>query len=200
MALVAIKEKRREQILSSAIEVFADKGYHASGVADILEHAGISRGTFYLYFENKRQVFDELLDDLLVRVQEVLKPIDLTDPHRTVHQQLRDNCLAILRYLFDRPALARVFLAQAQGVDAEVDRRLQAFYDDVISLLSETMAFGQAVGIVRELDPRTVAFCIVGSVKELIYQHVLRGRAEVDVERLADAVLDYNLHGIFRSR
>ncbi len=199
MAFVPIKEKRREQILGSALEVFADKGYHASGVADILDRAGISRGTFYLYFDSKRQVFDELLDDLLLHVQDVLKPIDLTDQHRTVHQQLRDNCVAILRYLFDRPALARVFLA-AQGVDAEVDRRLQAFYDAVISLLADTMAFGQQVGIVRDLDPQTVAFCIVGSVKELIYQHVLRGGKEVDVERLADVVLDYNLHGIFKSR
>ncbi|MBM3274121.1 MAG: helix-turn-helix transcriptional regulator, partial [Candidatus Sericytochromatia bacterium] len=47
---MAIKEKRREQILASALEVFAQKGYHASGVADILDHSGISRGTFYLYF------------------------------------------------------------------------------------------------------------------------------------------------------
>jgi len=197
---VAIKEKRREQILGSALEVFAEKGYHASGVADILDHAGISRGTFYLYFESKRQVFDELLADLLAQVQEVLKPIDLADPHRTVHQQLRDNCVAILTRLFGRPALARVILAEAAGVDADVDRRLEAFYDEVISLLSETLAFGQAVGMVRDLDPQLVAMCIVGSVKELIYQHVLRDRASVDIERLANAVLDYNLHGIIKAR
>lgn len=201
---MAIKEKRREQILNSALEVFAEKGFHASGVADILEHAGISRGTFYLYFESKRQVFDELLDDLLMQVQEVLKPIDLADPHRTVYQQLRDNCVAILTHLFQKPALARVILAEAPGVDIDVDRRLEAFYDKVISLLAQTLAFGQTVGIVRNLDPETVAICIVGSVKELIYQHALRERASPegghDLERLADGVLDYNLHGILRSR
>jgi AcrR family transcriptional regulator len=197
---VAIKEKRREQILASALEVFAEKGYHASGVADILDHAGISRGTFYLYFESKRQLFDELLDDLLIQVQEVFKPVDLSDPHRTVYQQLRDNCVAILSHLIAQPALARVILAQAPGVDADVDRRLESFYDDVITLLSETLSFGMKVGIVRDLDPQMVAICIVGSVKELIYQHVLRDRAGTDVERLATAALDYNMHGILRSR
>ena len=59
------KEARREQILEAAVEVFGEMGYHAANVADVIARAGVARGTFYQYFENKRQVFDELLDDLL---------------------------------------------------------------------------------------------------------------------------------------
>ena len=70
--------KRREQILAAAQVVFADKGYHATGVSDIIAKAGIARGTFYLYFDGKRAIFDALLDrifeDLLARIYPIIIP------------------------------------------------------------------------------------------------------------------------------
>ncbi len=44
------RELRRREILDVARGVFAEKGYHHTHVADIIEAAGIARGTFYLYF------------------------------------------------------------------------------------------------------------------------------------------------------
>lgn len=196
MATVPSKEERREQILSAALAVFAAKGYHSSGVADILDQAGIARATFYLHFDSKRQVLDELLDDTLAQVEQVLKPLDPTDPGRTVFEQLRDNFVEILTYLYGRPSLARVLLAEAPGVDAEADRKLEAFYDSVVELLIEALEMGQAMGLVRRLDSATVAMCLIGSVKELIYQHLLRDRPPVDVAAVAEQLLGYGLYGI----
>ena len=50
------RQDRREQVLLCAQRVFSRKGYHAAGVADIIQAAGVARGTFYLYFESKRRV------------------------------------------------------------------------------------------------------------------------------------------------
>ena len=54
----------RTAVLAAARQIFADKGYHATSIDDIIEAADIARGTFYLYFESKRAIFDELLDEL----------------------------------------------------------------------------------------------------------------------------------------
>ncbi|MCI0356492.1 MAG: TetR/AcrR family transcriptional regulator, partial [Acidobacteria bacterium] len=62
----AVRTDRRAQILRAAKQVFSQKGFHTASVSDIIERAGIARGTFYLYFESKRDVFDKLLEDLLV--------------------------------------------------------------------------------------------------------------------------------------
>ena len=57
-----LREERRERVLRAAMQVFAQKGYHATSVGDIIKQAEIARGTFYLYFENKRQIFEAILD------------------------------------------------------------------------------------------------------------------------------------------
>jgi len=50
-------EQRRQSILEAARMVFARKGYDASGVEDIAEQAGIGKGTLYLYFPSKEQIY-----------------------------------------------------------------------------------------------------------------------------------------------
>jgi len=53
------KNERRQQILSVAREAFAKRGYHQTTIDDIVVQAGVARGTFYLYFEDKRAVFSK---------------------------------------------------------------------------------------------------------------------------------------------
>ena len=75
--LVLKKEERKEIVLRHAKEVFSEKGYHQAKISDIIQRAGIARGTFYLYFENKRDVFESILDHLLARLEQIIHPIGL---------------------------------------------------------------------------------------------------------------------------
>ena len=56
------KNERRQQILLHARDVFARRGYHAAKIDEIVGAAGVARGTFYLYFEDKRAIFEEIVD------------------------------------------------------------------------------------------------------------------------------------------
>ncbi|MGH9210866.1 MAG: TetR/AcrR family transcriptional regulator [Acidimicrobiales bacterium] len=57
-------EKTREVLLAAAQEVFWKKGYVDARVADIVEHAGMSHGSFYTYFDSKEAVLWALASDL----------------------------------------------------------------------------------------------------------------------------------------
>src|SRR5579859_2860276 len=59
------RQARREQVLRHAKRIFARKGYHRTNIADIIARARIARGTFYLYFQNKKELFEELLEQTL---------------------------------------------------------------------------------------------------------------------------------------
>src|SRR5438552_1828440 len=59
-----LREERRAQVLATARRLFAERGYHNTSISEIIAACRIARGTFYLYFESKRAIFDELLDDL----------------------------------------------------------------------------------------------------------------------------------------
>ena len=59
------RQARRAQVLRHAKRIFARKGYHRTNVADIIARARIARGTFYLYFQNKKDLFEELLEQVV---------------------------------------------------------------------------------------------------------------------------------------
>src|SRR5206468_6003674 len=64
--------RRRREILAASAKVFASKGYHAASIADIAAELEIGHGTFYRYFENKLDIFQEVIQQTLLRVSEVI--------------------------------------------------------------------------------------------------------------------------------
>lgn len=64
---------KREEILRSALELFANKGYEGTGVQEICVLAGITKPTLYHYFGNKLGLLEELLEDNFNRVNEKIR-------------------------------------------------------------------------------------------------------------------------------
>ncbi|NUO53388.1 MAG: TetR/AcrR family transcriptional regulator, partial [Polyangiaceae bacterium] len=54
--------ERRQQILDSAKQVFAKRGYHDTNISHICEDLGIARGTLYQYFKSKHEVFAAIVE------------------------------------------------------------------------------------------------------------------------------------------
>ncbi len=55
------KEARPEEITAAALELFSERGYAATRLDDVAARAGVSKGTLYLYFENKEELFKAVL-------------------------------------------------------------------------------------------------------------------------------------------
>ena len=55
------KEERPHEILESALKEFSEKGFASARLEDIARHAGISKGTIYLYFKSKEDLFHEMI-------------------------------------------------------------------------------------------------------------------------------------------
>lgn len=66
-------ERTAARLLEAAREVFADRGYAAARVEDIVAVAGVSHGTFYTYFSNKADALDALIDQTAADLQAVVE-------------------------------------------------------------------------------------------------------------------------------
>ena len=64
------KQTSREKILQSAVQLFLGDGYEATSVNDICKHAGVSKGSFYHYFETKQVLFLSLMENWSSRVMQ----------------------------------------------------------------------------------------------------------------------------------
>ena len=58
------KEQKRQEIIKEAIRIFSQKGYRQTKIVDITSSLKISTGTFYLYYQNKRELFIEVVDSV----------------------------------------------------------------------------------------------------------------------------------------
>lgn len=194
------REQRKNQILACARAIFAEKGYHGANIADIIDRAGVARGTFYLYFPSKRAIFEELLDGLIDRLQGRVKLVDVTAGPAGVLAELKANLDGILGELLSDPAYPRILFHEAVGLDDGFDQKLGEFYGTVHVLLAESLELGQKMGLIRPLDTRLAARFLLGSLKELFFDQTLAGGTIDAIENVRDELLDFYLHGIAAPR
>jgi AcrR family transcriptional regulator len=64
---------RRQQLLAAAVWVFARKGYRNASISHIIARAGVARGTFYLHFKSKEQLFLAIVEDFYGLVKRALE-------------------------------------------------------------------------------------------------------------------------------
>ena len=193
------REHRRREILQAARRVFGERGYHRTHVSDLIEAAGIARGTFYLYFESKDAVFHELLDELLGELRASIVGVDTEDGAAPVQTQLVETVRKLLGKVVDNRLLTTIIVREAVGLDEEVDRRLQSFYSELLDYIRRALEKGKRMGIVRDVDTNVAAFCVLGTIKQLMEQLVLNEDSEFgSVEEVATNVLDFNLRGVLR--
>ncbi len=195
------RENRRKRILEHAKSVFAERGYHQTHVSDIIKAAGIARGTFYLYFESKNAIFAELLEDLLGEMRSSIHGVDTGENAPPVEMQLIGIVRKILTTVAENRALARILVREAVGLDSDIDARLAQFYSDLLAYIQDSLDRGKTMGLLRNFDTQVGAFCILGTIKQLMEQLIMdeNGDLHQDVDRIALAVLDFNLRGVLKT-
>jgi AcrR family transcriptional regulator len=166
------KEERRRQLLDAAVRAFGEKGYHQAQVSDIIKEAGVARGTFYLHFTGKREIFGCIMDELFTRIQHEVRNL----PREAVDQipdQLKGNIERVISLLLDQPLFAKLLFNISVGLDAEQDDRLQRFYGQLLDLIQRGLKQGQEMGFVREGNHHVLAVSLLGCVKEVLYQSLV---------------------------
>ncbi len=166
------KEERRRQLLDASLQVFGKKGYHQTQISDIIQKAKVARGTFYLYFNGKREIFAALMEELFARVASQVRtlPRDAVDQ---IPAQLLGNIERITSLLLDNPLLARLLFAEAMGLDKELDTQLRNFYSQILDYIRRGLKQGQEMDFVREGDITIMSIALLGSLKEILYQNLL---------------------------
>ena len=145
MASSARAATTRRQLLLAARDAFEEQGYRATTVAQIVDRAQTARGTFYLYFRNKEDVFARVLDENceeLLRATGRRYPQD--DRRAAVEAATRDYLEAFAR----RRGIWRAML-EAFGGSMEVERQWMALRERFVERIALNLTRGREGGQVR---------------------------------------------------
>jgi AcrR family transcriptional regulator len=190
------RQERRAQVLRHAKRIFARKGYHRTNIADIIGRARIARGTFYLYFQNKRDIFEELLEQTLREFRNRIQRLRVGPNEPNPVEQLRDNLTRVLTFVLAERELTDILLNHSTGFDRELDTRIHEFYERVTDQIQRSLDLGIEMKLVRQCDTRAVSYCILGGVKEVVGQ--LSRERRRNAGALVEEILDFGLRGVAR--
>ena len=183
---------RREQLITCAARLFAERGYHPTSVSDIVESLGVGKGVFYWYFSSKEELLAELLKasnhDLRKRQQQAIG--DEPDPIRRIELGIRTS-LAWFQEHCDYFAII-AFAATDETFAPVLRRNREIAIGDTIRHLKDGIVEGRIV----DEDPEMLAHAIHGVVSELT-RHYLVERSE-PVDRVADLAVAFCLGGLTR--
>ncbi|MFT5681609.1 MAG: AcrR family transcriptional regulator [Myxococcota bacterium] len=186
-------DERRASLLSAARGVFAQNGYYSASVSLIVEEAGVARGTFYNHFVSKRAIFAVVIDDLMEEVASVIEIIDVAAP---IAPQAVANIRRVILAV-TAPEVARLLFTEAAGIDEEGDEMLRNFYRSATARIQTALERGQVLGIVRPGSVRLTAQCLLGMIKQPIFQASLEG-SQVDADALVFEVFGMLAGGVLR--
>ncbi len=187
--------RRKQAIVEAATTCFAGRGYHDTAISDIIEHAGIARGTFYLYFKGKEDVFRHILDEFIRHIGEQIKTIELAGKDSPA-EQMRANVARLVDAVLANPAPAKIVFNEAVGLNPEIDDKLRSFYDRLTGMIEKSLARGIALNIVRPIDPRLAATIIIGAFKEVMIQKTVFKNSRFSRKAIVDGLLDALVGGL----
>ncbi|NYI43414.1 AcrR family transcriptional regulator [Nocardioides aromaticivorans] len=161
------KAETRREIIDAAFACFAEQGYHATGIADIAARLGIGHGTFYRYFENKRDIVEHVIDDLIARIVETLGAENAPDAVDTLEGYREQSARigeALARIFAEDPRVPQLLIAAAGIDDAMRDKMLDLF-ELTTPLTAAYLEHGVQVGYLRaDLDVEPTAQAINGMI------------------------------------
>jgi AcrR family transcriptional regulator len=193
------KEQRREEILAAAKVVFAERGFHATTVADVARAAGVSYGSVYWYFDSKDALFHALMDH---QEQALRRHIATTaaqaaeeDGALGTEELFRRSVQATFEFFEADRDVVKLLFRDPLALGERFDRHLAGLLDGFASDIEKTVAAAQDAGAVIDAPPRLLAF----SVAALIGQLALRRLSTDDglpAAELADLVVAVLLDGL----
>ncbi len=191
------KETRRQQLLDAATKVFARKGYLETSIDDIIEEAEVARGTFYLYFPGKKEIFLAIIDRYFELVSELVHRFMAEEwPASLNRTRFREHVLTWLRFFAQHRDLTKVIYREATSIDPQFEARWNRLGETMKDFLSERIRVLQEDGQVRKtLDPQAWALFMEGIFHTAICNYILPAE-QPDLEWLADQWVNFVLWGI----
>lgn len=189
------KEARPQEIVAAALEVFAERGFAATRLDDVASRAGVSKGTLYLYFPNKEELFKAVIRAAIVPNLELAERMlaEAQGPSFAILETLLNTIAA--RILRTRVAVIPKLIIAEAGNFPDLAR---FYYDEVIrrgfAVLAALLARGIERGEFRPVDiDATVRLIIAPMLMSALWRsafEAVEGRP-LDVAGLVRTHLDH---------
>ena len=176
-----MKNNKQEIIVDAALEVFRDKGYANTRMADVARRAGVSYGLVYHYFTSKEMLFNVIVEGWWGRLYQMLKDEGVSNTG--CREKLENIISFFLDTYAEKPNLVSIFVTEVSRSSVYHTAGGLAKFRTFFSLTEEIMEEGQKKGFLRsDMGPHYLTYIFLGAIEGFISIIVL-GKEDVTRER-----------------
>lgn len=180
------KQAKREAILAAALVEFSERGFAHARLSAVAERAGVAKGTLYLYFAGKEDLFAGVVRESLPFIE---RDLPAGEDGRSPRAVLRDFLLRTAEDLQNsgRSAIALVALTEGRNVPRLVDVYVEAVLEPLLDRIARMTSDDAS----PSLDPirRFPQLLLAPVLSGLLWNNLTTGRPKLDLVELLDAQL-----------
>jgi len=194
------KQARPQEILDAALACFAERGFAASRMDDIAERAGVTKGTIYLYFENKDAVFKALVRESIgAQLANVLENVRAYEGPSRELLRLILTVLGQFARTSDRVVLPKILIAEVGNFPELARFYREEIIDKGLSVMSGAIARGIERGEFRNVNPQHAARLCIAPILLAIFWRTTFAQFDAkpyDYQGFVETHLDVLLRGL----
>lgn len=183
---------RKEEILEAALDIFAEKGYFNSRVAEIVEEVGIAKGTFYLYFNSKKELFLEMINRYEVLIEKNIDLEVLQDDQVSLEDKLRKITQNYFEFYLKNKKLTSVINREAVSIDDDFFIELQKMKkttDKIYREIYEMLIKNNEISAENNFEMFINLYS--GVISSYIMRNSIILEREIDVEKRSQEIARY---------
>ena len=193
------KAERPQEIIEAAFAEFSRNGYATTTLDQIAERAGVTKGTIYVYFENKEHLFISMVREAVKATMDTVE--DMFERHDgSTADLLREQFSFIYDHIVRdrrRREVVRMLIAEASRFPALADRYHQEIHLPCMDLLTRTIQRGMDRGEIRRSAVTECPLVIIAPIALVdLWMMMFDERHPLDLKAYFDAHLDLVLTGL----
>ena len=188
-----IAEFRTSGILEAARKVFAERGFHEATVEDIAEAAGVAKGTVYLYYQSKRDVYFAALKFGIAQMHSLL--VQELKKASTPEDKLKALIASKLAYFDENRDFFKIYYSELGTIPSThpsgIDNEFKALYQEQARLVEGILREGARKKVVRSLRTEQTAFAISDIIRGVVTHRILgwsKSKLNQDVDFIFDMI------------
>jgi AcrR family transcriptional regulator len=191
-----VTEFRTAGILEAARKVFASKGFNDATMDDIADAAGVAKGTVYLYYSSKRDVYFAALKFGIRQMYSML--VDKLEAASTTEDKFRTLIAAKLAYFDANRDFFKIFYSELGRFPSHpggIDSELKSLYLEQAQLVECILKEGARKKVLRSVRPEQAAFAISDVIRGIV-THRMLGWSKTKINQDVDFIFDLIWKGI----
>lgn len=188
------KDANRRRILETAARVFANQGYHATTVKNIVDEAGMSVGSFYFYFKNKEDLLETLYDEItnmILAVTEVNAECDDVEA-----MKIACRAVASTLSIFQKHReLGKIMMIEVVGLNPHFEQKRAESLKALLLRIEQNLEAFQKNGLINVYDIKVASAAFEGTLYYTIISW-LYDETPVNLVNLVYPLVIYNLQAI----